>query len=83
VDSVADGEQISETGSLRKRCSAVMTVFLVICTVRDMSPVGAGLLLDGVSPRYLEFALTFDRVPRRCVAVWRHLGRMGLKFEPI
>jgi hypothetical protein len=57
---------------------------IVICTVRDMSLVGAGLLLpDGVSPRYLEFALTFDRVPRRCVAVWRHLGRMGLKFEPI
>jgi hypothetical protein len=57
---------------------------IVICTVRDMSPVGAGLLLpDGVNPRYLEFALTFDRVPRRCVALRRHLGRMGLKFEPI
>jgi hypothetical protein len=57
---------------------------IVICTVRDMSPVGAGLLLpDGVSPRYPEFALTFDRVTRRCVPVWQHLGRMGLKFEPI
>jgi hypothetical protein len=39
---------------------------IVICTVRDMSPVGAGLLLpDGVSPRYPEFALTFDRGTRR------------------
>jgi hypothetical protein len=57
---------------------------IVISTLRDMSPAGAGLLLpDRVSPLPTEFALTFDRVTRRCVAVWQHLGRMGLKFEPI
>ena len=56
---------------------------IVLCTVRDVSPAGAGLLLpDGVSPLPTEFALTFDRVTRRCAVVWQHLGRMGLKFEP-
>jgi hypothetical protein len=57
---------------------------IVLCTVRDMSPAGAGLLLpDSVSPRYPEFDLTFDRVTRPCIAVWRHLGRMGVKFKSI
>jgi hypothetical protein len=57
---------------------------IVICSLRDMSPAGAGLLLpDSVSPLPTEFALTFDRVTRRCAVVWRHLGRIGLKFESI
>jgi hypothetical protein len=55
---------------------------IALCTVRDMSPAGAGLVLpDRLSPLPTEFALTFDRVTRRCAVVWRHLGRMGLKFE--
>jgi hypothetical protein len=29
-----------------------------------------------------DFALTFDRVTRRCAVVWQHLNRIGLKFEP-
>jgi hypothetical protein len=57
---------------------------IVICTVRDASPAGAGLLLpDSVSPLPPDFALTFDRVTRRSVAVWQHTGRMGVRFEPI
>jgi hypothetical protein len=56
---------------------------IVICTLRDVSPAGAGLLLpDSVSPLPADFALTFERVTRRCAIVWQHLGRMGLKFEP-
>jgi hypothetical protein len=55
---------------------------IVICTVRDMSPTGAGLVLpDGVRPLPAEFDLTFDRVTRHCTAVWRQIGRMGLKFK--
>ena len=55
---------------------------IVICTLRDLSPVGAGLVLpDRVSLIPPEFALTFERVTRRCAVVWRHLGRMGLMFE--
>jgi hypothetical protein len=54
---------------------------IVLCAVRDKSPVGAGLLLpDTVRDLPQEFALTFDRVTHRCVAVWRHLGRVGLRF---
>ena len=56
---------------------------VVLCTVRDASPAGAGLSLpDNVSPLPADFALTFDRVTRRCVAVWQHTGRMGVRFEP-
>jgi hypothetical protein len=56
---------------------------VVLCTVRDISPAGAGLVLpDGVSPLPTEFALTFERVTRRCAAVWQHSGRMGVKFGP-
>jgi hypothetical protein len=56
---------------------------IVPCVVRDLSPAGAGLVLsDSVRGLPLEFDLTFDRVTHRCVAVWRHLGRMGLRFKP-
>jgi PilZ domain len=56
---------------------------IVICTVRDVSREGAGLSLpDGVSPLPAEFDLTFDRVTRRCIVVWQHLDRMGVKFRP-
>jgi hypothetical protein len=56
---------------------------IFICTVRDASPAGAGLLLpDSVSPLPPDFALTFDRLTRRSVAVWQHPGRMGVRFEP-
>jgi hypothetical protein len=54
---------------------------VVLCTVRDMSPAGAGLVLpDRVSSLPTEFALTFERVTRRCAAVWQHSGRMGVRF---
>jgi hypothetical protein len=36
---------------------------VVLCTVRDASPAGAGLSLpDNVSPLPADFALTFNRV---------------------
>jgi hypothetical protein len=57
---------------------------IVLCAVQDVSPAGAGLLLPGgVSPLPPEFDLTFDRVTRRCIAVWQHLDRMGVKFKSI
>jgi hypothetical protein len=55
---------------------------IIICTVRDASPAGAGLVLpDRVSPIPPDFDLTFDRGTRRSVAVWQHPGRMGVRFE--
>jgi hypothetical protein len=54
---------------------------IVICTLRDLSPVGAGLVLpDAVRVLPQEFDLTFDRVTHRCIVVWQHLGRIGLMF---
>jgi hypothetical protein len=57
---------------------------IVSCVVRDLSPAGAGLVLsDTVRPLPPEFDLTVNRVTYRCISVWRHLGRMGLKFKSI
>jgi hypothetical protein len=54
---------------------------IIPCLVRDFSPGGAGLAIpDAILPLPPEFDLTFDHVTHRCTAVWRHLGRMGLKF---
>ena len=54
---------------------------IVICTVRDLSPAGAGLVLpDKVHPLPPDFDLTFHRVTHRCTAVWRNVGPMGLRF---
>jgi hypothetical protein len=57
---------------------------IVICTVRDMSPAGVGLLLpDLARPLPAQFDLTFDRITRQCIAVWRQPGRLGLQFKPM
>jgi hypothetical protein len=51
------------------------------CVVRDVSPAGAGIVVSGGVRRLPpEFDLTFDRVTHHCITVWRHLGRVGLKF---
>jgi hypothetical protein len=54
---------------------------LIECTVRDSSPAGVGLLLPDVVHLPAEFDLTFSHANHRCITVWRHLGRMGLKFK--
>jgi hypothetical protein len=55
---------------------------IVICTLRDRSSAGAGVSLpERVSSIPAEFDLTFDRMTHRCIAVWQHLGRMGLAFK--
>jgi hypothetical protein len=55
---------------------------IVLCTVRDVSPAGAGLLLPlRVSPLPTEFELTFEHAARHCITVWRQFDRMGLKFK--
>jgi hypothetical protein len=58
---------------------------LVDCTVRDFSPAGVGLMLRDKVSLPAEFDLTFDyatnHVTQRCITVWRHTGRMGLKFK--
>jgi hypothetical protein len=53
---------------------------LVDCTIRDFSLTGAGLLLPDTVSLSTEFDLTFIHVTQRCIAVWRHSERMGVKF---
>jgi hypothetical protein len=54
---------------------------LVECTVRDFSPAGVGLLLSDAVHLPPEFDVTFSHANHHCITVWRHLGRMGLKFK--
>jgi hypothetical protein len=53
----------------------------VDCTVRDFSPAGIGVLLPDTVSLPAEFELTFRQVTQHCIAVWRHTGRMGVKFK--
>ena len=56
---------------------------LVGCTVRDFSASGVGLSLSDVAHLPSEFDVTFSRTNHHCIAVWRQLDRMGLKFKSI
>ena len=52
-----------------------------VCMVRDISPAG-GLLCLGNAPGVPdEFDLLMDGYSRRCVATWRRLDRVGVKFK--
>jgi hypothetical protein len=57
--------------------------FRVECVVRDLSPSGVGLLLPDALILPDVFYLTFDYAVCRCIAVWRQLDRMGVKFKSI
>jgi hypothetical protein len=69
----------------RQRLDAEATIWLgrskLECTVRDFSPAGVGLSLPDAVSLPAAFDLTFDRATRRCIVVWRQLGRVGLKFR--
>jgi hypothetical protein len=51
------------------------------CTVRDLSPTGAGLLAPDAAILPAAFDLRFDQVTRHCTVVWRQLYCMGLEFK--
>jgi hypothetical protein len=53
----------------------------VKCLVRDLSRFGVGLVLHATVSLPAEFDLTFDRVTRRYVTVWRWYNRMGVKLK--
>src|ERR1700748_1950088 len=71
----------------RHRTSRVGKIILrgrrpdTVCMVRDISPAG-GLLCLGNAPGVPdEFDLLMDGYSRRCVATWRRLDRVGVKFK--
>jgi hypothetical protein len=52
-----------------------------VCTVRNMSPAGALLLVANAHGLPEQFDLDMDGYSRRCTARWRRLDRIGVKFE--
>jgi hypothetical protein len=52
-----------------------------VCTVRNMSPAGALLLVADAHGLPEQFDLDMDGYSRRCTARWRRLDRIGVKFK--
>jgi hypothetical protein len=53
------------------------------CTVRNMSQRGASLEVEspvGIPQRFV-LSVTFDRLRRPCLIVWRKAKRIGVKFD--
>jgi hypothetical protein len=54
-----------------------------ICTVSNMSPAGALLLVANAYDLAEQFDLQMDGYIRRCIARWRRLDRVGVKFRSV
>jgi hypothetical protein len=52
-----------------------------VCTVSNMSPAGALLLVANAHGLPEQFDLDMDGYSRRCTARWRRLDRIGVKFK--
>jgi hypothetical protein len=53
------------------------------CTIRNISPAGALLLVVDAHSLPEQFDLRMEDDSRHCVARWRRLDRIGVKFESI
>jgi hypothetical protein len=53
---------------------------VIDCTIRNLSPEGALIIVDNAATLPAEFDLKFDGETRRCTVAWRRLGRLGVKF---
>ena len=53
------------------------------CRLRDLSPLGAGLLLNGFTVLPIDFELSFDGFQNSfsCRLVWRLHDRGGVEFR--
>lgn len=56
----------------------------VVCTVRDISKVGAGIDVAGDVniPNVFKLVLEMETAQRRCKIIWRKESRMGVAFVP-
>jgi hypothetical protein len=54
------------------------------CNLRDLTALGAGLLLERFNLLPMEFKLSFDsfRTAFDCRLVWRDRDRSGVEFRP-
>jgi hypothetical protein len=71
--------QTSKVGKIIVRQARPDTV----CTVRNISPAGGLLLVGDAHSLPEEFDLHVDGYSRRCIARWRRLDRIGVKFKSI
>src|SRR5262249_4239763 len=53
-----------------------------LCTVSNMSPAGALLLVANAGGLPEQFDLHVDGYSQRCTARWRRPDRIGVKFKP-
>jgi hypothetical protein len=53
---------------------------VIDCTIRNLSPEGAAIAVDGAATLPAEFDLEFDGERRHCTVAWRRLDRLGVKF---
>jgi hypothetical protein len=73
----------------RHRTSKVSRIILrrgrpdTVCIVRDISPAGGLLFVNNAYGLPEEFDLQMDDHGRRCIAKWRRLDRIGVKFKSI
>jgi hypothetical protein len=54
-----------------------------VCMVRNISPAGGLLFVGNAYGLPEEFDLQMDGYSRRCLARWRRLDRIGVKFRSI
>jgi hypothetical protein len=71
----------------RHRTSKVGKIILhqrrpdTVCMVRDISPAGGLLFVGNAYGLPEEFDLQMDGYSRRCIARWRRLDRIGVRFK--
>jgi hypothetical protein len=74
---IAPRHKVCKTGQiiLGKRAS------MIDCTVRNFSSTGACISLPNATALPPKFDLLFENAVWHCTVVWRHLDRMGVKFQ--
>jgi hypothetical protein len=55
----------------------------IICTVRDISKLGVGLVVDAevAVPNVFKLAIEMESTQRRCRLIWRNGNRLGAMFD--
>jgi PilZ domain len=51
------------------------------CTIRNLSPTGASIVVPNAATVPAEFEITFDGDVRHCKVAWRRPDRLGVKFR--
>ena len=57
----------------------------ISCTVRNLSPIGACLVVESLIgiPERFDVMFDVDHIIRACRMVWHQDKRIGVEFEPV